>query len=294
MSLNRTLKATELGAAPKDLEGIPPLRFKAIGEPLVDWSINGASGGVGEKTENLCGLYKTGYYVNGSGVEVALEGFNIYSAAVDSSTTYTFSLTYTSGGETTVRCCEYDENGDFISKIFEKSLAKMPVTFNTSNSTKSIKVSITQYAENIMLNEGSTANPYEPYGYKIPITCGGETNTIYLDAPLGTTDSISMADTGISIPTVNGLNILSVGTIVQPSSVHIKYKRGGDEMVTLVKIGGRYNVPILEIRGLSTDTKPTTKIEGMNISNGSTYVEIDTGDTYMFDAENRIWYDVTT
>lgn len=64
-------------------------------------------------------------------------------------------------------------------------------------------------------------------------------------------------------------------------------------MVTLIKIGGRYNTNVLEIKGLSGDTKPTTEIEGMNISNGSTYVEIDTGDTYMFDAENGIWYDVT-
>ena len=31
-----------------------------------------------------------------------------------------------------------------------------------------------------MLNAGSTALPYEPYGYKIPITCGGQTVPVYL------------------------------------------------------------------------------------------------------------------
>ena len=37
---------------------------------------------------------------------------------------------------------------------------------------------------NIMLNTGSTALPYEPYGYKCPITCGGQTQTVYLTEPL--------------------------------------------------------------------------------------------------------------
>jgi hypothetical protein len=31
-----------------------------------------------------------------------------------------------------------------------------------------------------MLNSGSTAKPYEPYGYKIPISMGGTTNNVYL------------------------------------------------------------------------------------------------------------------
>lgn len=32
----------------------------------------------------------------------------------------------------------------------------------------------------LMLNSGSTALPYEPYGYKIPITCAGHTVPVYL------------------------------------------------------------------------------------------------------------------
>lgn len=32
----------------------------------------------------------------------------------------------------------------------------------------------------IMLNSGNTALPYEPYGYKLPITCGGQTVPVYL------------------------------------------------------------------------------------------------------------------
>lgn len=35
--------------------------------------------------------------------------------------------------------------------------------------------------------------------------------------------------------------------------------------------------------GLFTDTKPT------GVSNGSTFLEMDTGDVYIFDAENEEW-----
>ncbi len=38
-----------------------------------------------------------------------------------------------------------------------------------------------------------------------------------------------------------------------------------------------------DVRGLSTDTKPTT------CPNGSTFVEMDTGKVYIFDAENAQW-----
>ena len=37
-----------------------------------------------------------------------------------------------------------------------------------------------------------------------------------------------------------------------------------------------------ELKGLSTDTKPT-KAEGMNIGNNSLFLEVDTGDVYYFD-----------
>lgn len=79
-------------------------------------------------------------------------------------------------------------------------------------------------------------------------------------------------------------------------------------MVTLIKYGAlsggeKYNANALSLDGLSTDTKPTrTYIEygsdgrevgRTGISNGSLYTEIDTGDTYMYDADNMTWYQVT-
>ena len=44
----------------------------------------------------------------------------------------------------------------------------------------------------------------------------------------------------------------------------------------------------VELRGLSTDTKPTSLIGGI-IDNGSVFIEIDTQDVYIYDGENKEW-----
>ena len=103
---------------------------------------------------------------------------------------------------------------------------------------------VTPETADTMLNTGSTANPYEPYGYKIPISSGQQTIDIYIgDLPLlksldgtavdeisngmltrrvdsdgsvlptPTTTQITMP----SIPTTEGANSITVDTTVQPS-----------------------------------------------------------------------------
>lgn len=64
-------------------------------------------------------------------------------------------------------------------------------------------------------------------------------------------------------------------------------------MVTLIKYGNNYNILVMHIDGLSTETKPTDNFDGMAIPNGSIYTEIDTGDKYMFDVENKGWHKVS-
>lgn len=69
-------------------------------------------------------------------------------------------------------------------------------------------------------------------------------------------------------------------------------------MVTLIKYGAlsggvKYNVNQMWICGLSTDSKPTTTIDGMPIPNGSVYTEVDTGKNFMFDYDNTTWYEVS-
>ena len=48
------------------------------------------------------------------------------------------------------------------------------------------------------------------------------------------------------------------------------------------------NFILVEIRGLSTDDKPT-RCYNQDIDNGSIFVEIDTGNKYMYDLENEEW-----
>ena len=44
----------------------------------------------------------------------------------------------------------------------------------------------------------------------------------------------------------------------------------------------------IELRGLSTDTKPT-KLGDEDIANGTVFIEIDTQKLFFFDEENKTW-----
>lgn len=45
---------------------------------------------------------------------------------------------------------------------------------------------------------------------------------------------------------------------------------------------------LCELRGLSTDNKPKA-IDNGSIENGSQFIEIDTGDVYLYDLDNEVW-----
>lgn len=67
-------------------------------------------------------------------------------------------------------------------------------------------------------------------------------------------------------------------------------------MVSIIKtdtIKNDDNKKILtgELRGLSTDTKPTS-IDGNEIGNGSVFVEIDTQKIFFYDYESKTWKEV--
>ena len=48
------------------------------------------------------------------------------------------------------------------------------------------------------------------------------------------------------------------------------------------------NLYQVELRGLSDDVKPISLIDG-DIDNGSVFIEIDTGDVYLYDMDNKEW-----
>lgn len=63
-------------------------------------------------------------------------------------------------------------------------------------------------------------------------------------------------------------------------------------MVTIGKIGQNTNSRTLELYGESTDTKPTDFIDGVQVINGSVFIEIDTGKGFLFDEQNKTWKEV--
>lgn len=58
---------------------------------------------------------------------------------------------------------------------------------------------------------------------------------------------------------------------------------------TKINPGG--NLILVELRGLSTDEKPT-EINRKKIDNGSVFIEIDTGTVFMFDLDSSTWNEV--
>lgn len=90
-----------------------------------------------------------------------------------------------------------------------------------------------------MLNSGSTALPYEPYGYKIPVIVNEQTTNIYLDEPLANSNDIAdyidyklqkrfNADgtsEDVALPEIavfDNENEISFDTTIQPSKVYLK------------------------------------------------------------------------
>ena len=65
-------------------------------------------------------------------------------------------------------------------------------------------------------------------------------------------------------------------------------------MVTIYKKNDVFtsmNKNELELRGLSTDEKPTT-IGSDELENGTTFIEMDTGNIFFYDANNKQWKEV--
>lgn len=141
-------------------------------------------GGTGERTGNLyggtdiSGTINNKYYKNDFVYANIAQG--TYTLAFDLTTTYPSSEVYNSSigvGETgyskDIQAQSGKTDGHFVftftieAEDAGKNLYARFARFGTA-------VTITYTASNIILNVGSTPLPYEPYGYKIPITSIGE------------------------------------------------------------------------------------------------------------------------
>ena len=189
-----------------ELSGVPPLTFRSNGTPLLDCLISGnttQSGtptpenpvmpeGTGERTGNL---FDKAWFSNNTqltpstGRPIEYTGQIATQNPIDVSNIDTVTLTY-SLGTSAAECFMYSifSGGVLIERVAGKVSGD---TIDVSNADE-LYIGLyiggrnitTDNIQWIMLNSGSTALPYEPYGYKIPISSAGQTTPIYLgEAP---------------------------------------------------------------------------------------------------------------
>lgn len=207
--------STLMGGVVQTLTGQPPLSFKSDGSPLISWSMlgNGSQTGTptpsapimpemcGVRTGNLCLVSQSNsiyyaalnrYSVNNNSVTVTGEALFGFVCKASPNTDYAVSA-YADKIGAHLRIREYSDvptewSTNFVKQPLNKQLTTYSdASFTTDSSTNYLLVvfytppTTTQInIFNIMLNSGSEALPYEPYGYKIPLTNAGQTVPIYL------------------------------------------------------------------------------------------------------------------
>lgn len=235
----------------KELSGIPPLTFKAIEGTLTNYRIYGntADGkSVGDRTANLFdGELVDGYQIGQNGLPSAYSGrcCTTIPIAIDAENLF---ISYTAINSDTRCMYSVFLDGTFVRRATNIATGQ---TIDTSGGDELYigfylrlggKLNSNDIS-NIMLNEGSTALPYEPYGYKVPVTVsnGTDTQTIPIYIPeqirkvgdeaeyISYTDHklhrVGAEDIDVNLPelpTLAGTNTLTVGTEVQPSGIEIK------------------------------------------------------------------------
>lgn len=185
----------------KELTGIPPLSIRSNGTMLLDYLISGNMSQTGtptpdnpiqpqetgERTENLSLVN----LLTGSALSIRDQFNALYTDMIyDTDTQYTISLNFTGDAPTTNGvfkiCFTYTDGTTTKSGWITTSNRTNSLTSQSGKTVKNISITNYNYPvtnsemKNIMLNTGSTALPYEPYGYKITISSANTTTPVYL------------------------------------------------------------------------------------------------------------------
>ena len=104
-------------------------------------------------------------------------------------------------------------------------------SFTTSSNSKMVGIyySLNTIPTDIQIEIGNIATDYETY---IEPT----TTNIYLDEPISQNESISLSDTNVDIPTIEGTNVITIDTTVQPNNVYVQARKDPDEIVFLTQV----------------------------------------------------------
>lgn len=188
------------GGKVKTLTGVPPLSFTGNGKPLISWSMLGNSqqngtpapdapimpGFVGERTANLFdwSAVATGYRITWNTGELIEDATAIMSDFIQVSrgvcrTNASFIM------------LGYDSSKVYVGTYnpstteFKKEFGNNTTYFNIPSKVTFVRLlsfsrTIGTLSSSTMFNTGLTSLPYEPYGWKIPVTSAGQTVPIYL------------------------------------------------------------------------------------------------------------------
>lgn len=188
----------------KTVQGPAPLNIRALSRPLTDYTIYGNTIQDGTPTPEApvdvvgCGV-RTGNLFDYQTMGGTIKGYylDIYGELQPSDLAAVTDYIPCSGGSFALdkiggispSICLYDENKQFLyGKAYNTPSGsdKRIIIVDTSLNASFIRFSYfyTHIPRDdlsaIMLNAGTTALPYEPYGYKLPITVNGTEYLIYL------------------------------------------------------------------------------------------------------------------
>ena len=188
-----TYKPREMAGALREMystevEGVPPLTFPSNGNNLLNYRIDGANGGVGDRTKNLANDNDMllGYWAYADGTYIRTNTWICTpKIACKGNVDYTFQFANNSRWYGFVW---YDENNNFISTAnqqnnlqtgFRSFTAKSPsnagyLIINIAGYPGTNDTIRTDDLINFQLKESSTVTDYEPYGYKIPAIISGK------------------------------------------------------------------------------------------------------------------------
>jgi len=189
-----TYKPREMASALRDMystevEGVPPLTFPSNGNNLLNYRIDGASGGVGDRTKNLVNSNEMiqGYWAYADGSFVYTNTWICTpKIACKGNVDYTFQFANNSRWYGFVW---YGENGNYISTSNIQNTSSTPYRTYTAISPSNARYLVINIAGypgtndtirtddliNFQLEEGSTPTDYEPYGkYKVPVIINGK------------------------------------------------------------------------------------------------------------------------
>ena len=214
-----------------ELTSQSPLEFRATGQSLLDWRIDGASGGVGDWDEteqkyvipvnvrggNLySGAWEQGYWAYSDGT--AGPGLTYVRTAkmlCEGNTKYEFVCSLPDGSKD-YGFVFWGANGNFIGEAHSSDVQNTPVKYSATSpaNARMMAVNIARYSD----GERRPADILSFDLYELH-----ETN-LYTDAQLMDGDSLDYTTDQTTIPITQGDNTLTVDTAVQPKSVFVKFE----------------------------------------------------------------------